>query len=129
MSTRWNSVEHVLKAMAALPEFLQGPPNVGEKGIFGNTPLKVAAVWGDPDAIHLLLDAGADIDARNEHGFTALHHAAQQGHIAAAKALIQRGANLALLDDEGRTPAQCCLGLEIADFFKREVKANVRRAR
>ncbi len=82
----WPSVESILDAMADLPEYLGlDRPDVNTKGGFGNTPLKIAAVWGDIDAIELLVAAGARINERNEDGMTALHHAAAQNHPQAVK--------------------------------------------
>lgn len=43
----------------------------------GNTPLHCAAWIGAADAIAILLNAGADVHARNEHGESPLHFAIQ----------------------------------------------------
>jgi ankyrin repeat protein len=99
------SLESILDAMADLPEYLGlDRLDVNTKGGFGNTPLKIAAVWGDVDAIELLVAAGARIDERNEDGMTALHHAAAQNHPQAVKKLIALGASVDARDDDGRTP-------------------------
>lgn len=49
---------------------------------------------GDLTAVCELLDAGADIDALDEHGQTALMNAAYRGDADLTRLLIQRGAEL-----------------------------------
>ena len=49
---------------------------------------------GDVRDICDLLDRGADVDARNRHGQTALMLAAHDGHCEVVEALIAHGANL-----------------------------------
>lgn len=53
-----------------------------------------ATTSGDVLALETLLDAGADIDAKDRHGQTALMLAAHRGHLVAVEALLRRGANL-----------------------------------
>lgn len=55
-------------------------------------------------SIILLLEAGADINARDSLKRTALHRAAEYGHIEAVKVLLAQGANPHLIDHTGRTP-------------------------
>lgn len=55
---------------------------------------KVAAQGGDVASLEELLAAGYDIDAKDQHGQTALMVAARKGHTAAARLLIARGAEL-----------------------------------
>jgi|CXWL01.1.fsa_nt_gi ankyrin repeat protein len=111
-----NTVDDVLNLMATLPEFLVRP-GVASRSREGNTPLKVAAVWGDVRALQLLLDAGAGIDDRNEHGFTALHHAAAQGYAAAVRLLLERGADAAIRNDDGLTAGQCATDPAVASLL------------
>jgi uncharacterized protein len=49
---------------------------------------------GDPAAVRALLDRGADVDARDRHGQTALMLAAHAGHREVVEALVARGARL-----------------------------------
>ena len=53
----------------------------------------------------LLVHAGADPNARDVYGWTALHLAAGRGNKRVAEALMQAGADPSLRDDEGKTPA------------------------
>jgi ankyrin repeat protein len=55
---------------------------------------KAAVRAGDAGAVGAMLDAGADIDARDEHGQTALMNAARDGHTDMVRLLVSRGADL-----------------------------------
>ncbi len=55
---------------------------------------------GDVAAIQLLLEHGADVNALDDHGATALHFAAAEGHLDCATALIDARADLDLRDHE-----------------------------
>lgn len=77
---------------------------VNDRGNLGNTPLHVATVWGQVEAISCLLDHGADIDAIGEFGETALHVAVQMGHVEAARILLARGASRGVANELGKTP-------------------------
>jgi len=73
----------------------------------GNTPLWFAAQGARSglDVVRLLINAGADINLRCEHGRTALHMAAAWGHLAEVQLLLDHGADPDLRDDGGLTPA------------------------
>jgi FOG: Ankyrin repeat len=67
-----------------------------------------------------LLDAGAEVDARGEHGYTPLHEAVEQGHSQAVALLLERGASTAVTNDDGQTPialAQICQRTDITQLF------------
>ena len=49
---------------------------------------------GDVAALEALIDSGADIDARDEHGQTALMNAARDGHSSVVRLLVARAADL-----------------------------------
>ena len=69
----------------------------------------VAARTGNVDAIKVLLDHGAEVNAKETlRGTTALMWAADEGHAAAIQLLIQHGADIKAQSDpaeRGRGPA------------------------
>jgi uncharacterized protein len=62
-------------------------------------------------AIQLLLDLGADVNAKANDGRTALHGAALQGYDDVIKFLATKGADLNTKDNKGFTPLDTALGL------------------
>jgi ankyrin repeat protein len=56
---------------------LEANAEVNYAGAAGSTPLIDAAVWGHSDTLKLLLDAGADVDAKDKYGYTGLRMAAR----------------------------------------------------
>ena len=57
-----------------------------------------------------LLGAGADVNARDDNGRTALHAAASQGYTDVVKFLVEQGADVGAKDGDGNTPADAALG-------------------
>lgn len=80
----------------------------------GTTPLMMAAAAGlDVAAMRMLLDAGrSGVDLTDEAAhMTALMHAARGGHFAAARLLVERGADAGATDAHGRTPLHHASGI------------------
>jgi len=63
-----------------------------------------AAALGDTTAIERLLASGAEVDAADYDGRTALHLAASEGHAHAVALLLGRGAKVDVVDRWGGTP-------------------------
>jgi ankyrin repeat protein len=92
----------------------------------GTTPLMVAAGLGlathitgiqqgtpypgAQEAVQILVEAGADVNAVNEADFTALHGAAYRGLNGIAEYLVAHGANINARDYRGRTPYRLAEG-------------------
>jgi uncharacterized protein len=68
------------------------------------TSLHCAALANDADAVSALLTQGADPNAPERLGFTALHFAAQEGALAAAEILLAAGAQVDAVNSYGSTP-------------------------
>ncbi|HZS10079.1 MAG TPA: ankyrin repeat domain-containing protein [Blastocatellia bacterium] len=72
------------------------------RGMGGTTPLMQAALYGDAQAVRLLLEQGADPNLRNDAGATALMWAVDDPE--KTRLLIEHGANVNARSDDGRTP-------------------------
>jgi len=68
------------------------PPNSPDDP-YGRTVLMQAAISHNVAAVQLLLDAGADITARDQSSLTPLHYATWQGDAATVTLLLAEGAN------------------------------------
>jgi len=68
----------------------------------GATPLMHAAAFGNIETLKALIDAGADVNARNQMNATALLWAA--GDPEKSRLLIDRGADVKAQSKQGRTP-------------------------
>ena len=75
----------------------------------GWTPLHLAAFFGQRDLARLLLDRGADVNARSKsdqvaRDNTPLHAAAANSQVDVATLLVERGADVNARDGSGFTP-------------------------
>src|SRR5262245_30299076 len=72
----------------------------------GFTPLMWAARFGQVEAMRVLVDSGASLDAtdRGPNGWTAIMHAVHKGQTKAALALLDWGANPNAATPSGLTP-------------------------
>jgi len=69
-------------------------PNPQETGTPVDPAWQRAVEGGDAERVRALLEAGADVDARDRHGQTALMLAAHRGHRRVVEALLERAPRL-----------------------------------
>jgi hypothetical protein len=94
-------------------QFIQGGVNVNYQ-YEGMTPLLHAARWGNLELARMLVDHGANINARDRNGNTALAIARNNGHIPVQDFLIERGAVESAYNDR---PAQSAAATGIAGLL------------
>ena len=81
---------------------------------------------GHKEVAELLIDKGADVNAKDEWGSTPLHYAALKGHKEVAELLIDKGADVHAKGDDGKTPIDFAThpdnpnaAAEIADLLRK----------
>ncbi|XP_065828708.1 uncharacterized protein [Oscarella lobularis] len=72
----------------------------------GETPLHVACIRGDSDAVQKLIEQGAQINCGDHAGWTPLHEAANHGHGEIVRILLENGADPNALGMDDITPLQ-----------------------
>jgi uncharacterized protein len=89
----------------AVERFLAEGSSLNQKATVNEpSPLFAAAMGGQPEVLTLLLDKGAEIDAKNRQGQTPLMAAAAANQVAVAKVLLDRGAHVNAEDAFQRSP-------------------------
>jgi uncharacterized protein len=89
---------------------VQAGADVKARNAEGATPLHDAALGGHAEAAEALLEAGAEIDARDEaRGATALWLAASWGRGAVVEMLLERQASRLIRDKTGKTPREAAM--------------------
>lgn len=117
----------ILERVKQVPDFCYVKfESVHTANAVGDTALHVCSIWGDLDAIKALTDAGANINAHGENGFTPLHYAVEFNHFEVVEYLAASGANV-FARTEGDTPLQLACLLEeegmdkIKDFLRKKM--------
>ena len=72
------------------------------------------------EAVELCLELGADVNAVDKNGETALHGAAFRGANSIVELLVDRGARLDVRNKEGWTPLNVADGIQITGFLKQQ---------
>ena len=82
--------------IAAIKEHTSADVDVNAKkqDARGQTPLHLAAAFGQAEAAGLLIQLGADVNARSNDGSTPLHQAALFGRTGIVKLLLEKGARI-----------------------------------
>jgi len=100
----------VRRILDASPECLNTP----EPG--GLTALMFCATYRRPELARVLLDRGANVDAKNRTGMTALHLAAWNHCAPVVRMLIDAGAAVDQVDDSGNTALHHAVHMHTRDL-------------
>jgi hypothetical protein len=68
-----------------------------------NKVLRISAHRGHEAVVRLLVEKGADVEAKNKDGWTALYWAVRYGNAAMVRLLLENGAEVDTKDNYGRT--------------------------
>lgn len=82
----------------------------------GTTPLMEAAFKGDAAKVKELAEAGAELDAQDTFGWTAIRYAVRNAKFDAAKELMAKGANTNIASKSGRTPLMSAAANGLAEM-------------
>jgi ankyrin repeat protein len=91
--------------VAIVRALLAANADAGLRDLYGWTPLMRAVDNGHPGTVAALLETpGAEVNAANDAGLSALHSAAANGSVATTRLLLEHGADPRQRDDSGRLP-------------------------
>jgi len=75
-----------------------------KEAVYGRTCLMTATRHGHHAICLLLIDKGAQLEAKDSNDTTSLHYAAYEGHVEIVRLLCDRGADIEARDGEGLRP-------------------------
>lgn len=91
---------------------------VSEHEVGGHVPLHFAARSGQPEVVHALADAGANVNILGgNQAETPLHLATRHGHTAVMLALLHRGADINAGDVDNRTALHAAVSVSVVEFL------------
>lgn len=97
--------------LEAIQQHIKAGTNLNMKeSMGGSTPLITAIVFDKPEVARALIEAGADLNIKNNEGSTALHSAAFFCHTEMVEALLANGADKAIKNKMGSTAFQSVAG-------------------
>ncbi len=81
-----------------------------------NTLLHIAAIHGSDDVAKLLLEKGANVDARNQDGYSPIHFALRNENVSTAQIFLDHGADVNQSDKHGNTLLHYAAQYKLVDF-------------
>ena len=99
-ATLLGDLDAINQHIAAGTDLDEGEPTLG------STPLISAAVFGKTEIAGALIEAGADVNLKNNEGSTALHSAAFLCRLEIVEMLLVNGADKEMLNNYGSTALQ-----------------------
>lgn len=104
----------------AVKQHLAAGTDINTRDVYGgSSPLISACLFGKSAIAQLLIDAGADINLRNNDGSTALHTAAFFGRPELVSLLLKKGADKKVRNKYGQTAYESVAGpfVEVKEVY------------
>ena len=73
----------------------------------------IASLRGQTEVVKMLLEKGADVNAKNTKGWTALMIASLRGQTEVVKNLLEKGADVNAKDEDGKSALKHAINNEI----------------
>jgi ankyrin repeat protein len=105
----WSDIEAFFEYFSENMFEFEKPVNIDSRRSDEDTPLHVICRWGDISALDLLIDAGADVNAKGDMGYTPLHVAVGSNHMRCAQRLLRAGAMTDVKNEFGFTARENAL--------------------
>ncbi|XP_015928988.1 myotrophin isoform X1 [Parasteatoda tepidariorum] len=86
--------------------------------IDGRLPIHYAADYGQRDVLNYLIDKGANIDAKDKYGISALLAAIWEGHTSCVKLMLEKGATKSGFAPDGKSYIDAAEKEEIKQLLK-----------
>ncbi|XP_013774070.1 myotrophin-like [Limulus polyphemus] len=88
------------------------------QAIDGRPPIHYASDYGQTEVVNYLLEKGADVNAKDKHGISALLAAIWEGHTSCVKLMLEKGANKSGTTPDGTSYLDAAEKQEIKDLLK-----------
>jgi ankyrin repeat protein len=106
------------KAAAFLIKRLRKEKSVNITTHRKETPLIIAGQLGAARFQSLIVMRGADLDAHDEKGYTALHYAVESNSVKMVRHLVECGATVNIQNGDGNTPLHLVVNSNNCEMFK-----------
>ena len=113
------------KNLKIIRSMIKNKADLDQQGVYGYTPLMVAALTGNLEGVKLLIEAGAKIDVVQKEGQTPLWLASLNGYSDIVSCLAKEGANVNIVDkDKKQTPLMVAADFGYLDTVRALLKAG-----
>lgn len=119
---------HNTNALRLVLEAGANPNPTVPEGLLRSSPLQAACFGGLVEMIKMLLDFGAEVDACNPEGWTALQRVASTQDVVCAQILLTHGANLYQVSRNGHSPLTRAIiynNHNVLEFFIRQSHSSL----
>ncbi len=108
-----------------LQAFVRRGANLNAESKASEQPLYEAAMYGETDAIRVIINSVEDINDDNKYGRTALHAAAWEGQTETVKLLLEHNMSPNRIDKHNRTPLFFACLCSFAQLASSEATAQI----